>query len=226
MARSLPERTVDAYFAVAVTARFPSASLWDPTNTPGSWDHKAVLAGKTILVESKANEEGNNDIEVDLPQLNAYLSSDVAPLVFYLFADPPGWSDWRDPVAPGPPATKWPSFPQWAYVTPAAALASATGLTGQSRTVRPNAGTFDVLVERTSVPVTRLDHFFNELEECFWVKRHPRRGASIKPGEAGPSNPEAPIGNIPAVERRNVDQLAIHEGHSDLLTAIAVHLAL
>lgn len=224
MARSLPERTVDAFFAVALTQRFPSAGLWDPTNTPGSWDHTAIAAGKTLLVESKGNERGTNDIEVDLPQLRAYVRSYVAPLVFYLFADPPGWNDFREPIAPGFSATTWPNFAEWAYVTPAAALASATGLTGRSRTVRPSAGTFVVPEEGTSVPVTRLDCFFNELEKCFWVRRHPRRGASIMPGDAGPSNPDAAIGKLSAVDGRDLNQPPKRKGHRDRLTAIAVHL--
>jgi hypothetical protein len=90
MARSLPERTVDAYLAMAVAARFPDAALWDPTNTPGEWDHTLLAAGKTVLFETKGNEEGFNNILIDLDQLDDYLSREIAPLVFYLFADPPG----------------------------------------------------------------------------------------------------------------------------------------
>src|SRR4051794_38276421 len=120
MSRSLPERTVDAYVAIAITARFPGAAIWDLTNTEGMWDHTLITAGKTLLFETKGNEEGDNDISIDLDQLDDYLSRDIAPIVFYVLADPPGWSDVRAPIAPGPPARTWPSFPDWGYVVPAA----------------------------------------------------------------------------------------------------------
>ncbi len=122
MAKSLPERTVDAFFAMTVAKHLPNAALWDPTNTADAWDHTLLAAGKTVLIESKGNEEGLNDILIDLEQLHNYLALGVAPLVFYLLPDPPGWSDRREPVAPGFPASRWPDFDQWAYVVPAGGL--------------------------------------------------------------------------------------------------------
>jgi hypothetical protein len=226
VARSLPERTVDAYLAIAVAARFPDAALWDPTNTPGSWDHTVIAAGKTVLFESKGNEEGDNDIEIELEQLEDYLSRAVAPLVFYLLADPPGWSDFRPPLAPGSPATTWSSFLDWAYVVPSAALAAATGLTGVTRTVRPSGGTFRVAATGVVVPCVPLRQFFDDLERCFWVARHPRQGAPVRPGQPSPAYPDVPIGGPevlpPGTARRD-------RGERDTkhrLTAVAVHLPL
>ena len=226
VARSLPERSIDAYLAITVATRFPAAALWDPTNTLGMWDHTLITAGKTVLFESKGNEEGENDILIDLYQLDDYLSRDVAPLVFYLMADPPGWKDSRPPIAPGFPATTWPSFPDWAYVVPAAALAAATGLGGAYRTVRPKAGTFEVVATGAVVPAIALRTFFDDLEKCYWVTRHPRQGARVTPGEPSPRHPGMPIGGHNVLPGRVVARERRAPETDRRLTAVAVHLPL
>lgn len=216
---------MDAYFAIAAAERFPDAEIWDPTNTPGMWDHTLIAAGKTALFESKGNEEGNNDILVDLDQLGDYLASGIAPLVFYLFADPPGWSDARPPIAPGAPAKTWKNFPDWAYVVPAATLAVATGLIGKYRTLRPTGGTFEVVATGDGVPCVPLCTFFDDLEECFWVARHGGRGRRLTPGRPSPQYADLPVGGHDVVADRLVRRARKERATSERrLTAIALHL--
>jgi hypothetical protein len=225
VARSLPERTVDAYLAMSVADRFPDAALWDPTNTAGAWDHTLITAGKTVLFESKGNEEGDNDIEIDLDQLDDYLSRPIAPIVFYLLADP-GWSDFRPPIAPGAPATTWPSFPDWAYVVPVATLAAATGLAGTTRTVRPSGGTFRVPATGAVVPCIPLRTFFDDLERCYWVARHPRRGAPLTAGAPSPDHADVLIGSREDLPARVRGRGRAEPAAQNRLTAVAVHLPL
>lgn len=225
MPRSLPERTVDAYLSIAVAARFPEAGIWDPTNTPGMWDATVMAAGKTLLFESKGNEEGSNDIVIDLQQLDDYLSSPVAALVFYLLADP-CWSDARLPLTPGVPATTWDTFPDWAYVVPAAAMATATGLSQRSRVVRPSGGTFTVPATGDMVPAIRLRTFLDDLEECFWVTRRGDDDGPIVPGDPSPGCDDLPIGgagDLPGHVANNRDR---QRPKNRRLTAVAVHLPL
>lgn len=215
---------MDAYLAMTVAVRLPGAGLWDPTNMPGSWDHTLLAAGKTVLFETKGNEARSNNIAIDLDQLRAYLSLGVAPLVFYVFADPPGWNDARLAEAPGFPAWTWPSFGDWGYVVPAATLARAIGLAGMTRTIRPNAGTFEVAASGATVPSVQLGRFLDELKECRWIRPHPGAGAPVLPGDPGPERAEMLIGDIGSLGEFGQPPSEPEPERDRLLTALALFL--
>lgn len=202
MARSLPERTVDAYLAIALAARFPRAAIWNPTNTAGSWD-TTLDVGKTVLFESKGNEQGANAIAINRVQLDDYLNQWYSPLVFYLLPDPGAaprpWHVPRAALAPGAAGLQWLEFPRWSYVVSALALGRYLGrylgrapapAQGRSIPLLPGGGGQFSIGGAAPLRGCRLDRFLNWLAKCFWVNTY---SSPLSPGSP-PTAGQAPPG--------------------------------
>ena len=127
--RSLPERTVDAWVASAITGRFPNARIWAPTqramHVDNNWDYGVGLGqGKIFILEDKATEwsvgaaaaGGRHTIVIDLPQLDWYCLM-VEPThrvpVYYVLPVPP-WNGEPAGVVPPESAHRTaPPFEGW-----------------------------------------------------------------------------------------------------------------
>ncbi len=102
--RSLPERTVDAWVAIAISEIYPNARLWAPTQVidDTNWDYGAFLGdGKILILEDKATTPVHRKrkaplythrIRIDRDQLNWYCD-DVEPNLtvpaYYVLPRPP-----------------------------------------------------------------------------------------------------------------------------------------
>lgn len=91
MARLIPERTVDSLFAYEVLHAMPSATIWSPSNTAGSWDHEVTIGqARLLVVECKAvdrTSSGHWRIPIDRGQLTTYAQR--TPQVAYLLPAKP-----------------------------------------------------------------------------------------------------------------------------------------
>ncbi len=133
--RSLPERTVDAWVAVAICQRFPSALLWGPTQRAEdpNWDYGASLGdGKLFILENKATDPkyvvrptamDTHRIRIDLRQLAWYCESiepNYGVPVYYVLPRPPFAGEPTPGVVPAQTITRVSSpigpFRRWAFV--------------------------------------------------------------------------------------------------------------
>ncbi len=133
--RSLPERTVDAWVAVAICQRFPSALLWGPTQRAEdpNWDYGASLGdGKLFILENKAADPKHlvgppamdtHRIRIDLGQLAWYcdiVEPNYTVPVYYVLPCPPFAGEPTPGVVPAQAITRMASpagpFRCWAYV--------------------------------------------------------------------------------------------------------------
>jgi hypothetical protein len=131
MVRSLPEHTVEAWVAMAISSTFPNARVWSPAppNLRRSWDQAADLGeGKSFIFENKATElvkPGNDHvIEINPAQLDRYCDlskeSNQSPM-YYVLPDPPWFVIPRQgtpvPVEAAHRTAPVP-FKEWAWVVP------------------------------------------------------------------------------------------------------------
>jgi hypothetical protein len=131
MVRSLPEHTVEAWVAMAISSMFPNARIWSPTppNPRSGWDAGADLGdGKSFIFENKATElvkPGNDHvIEINPAQLDRYCDlsaqSRQSP-IYYVLPDPPWFVIPRQgtpvPVEAANRIAAVP-FKEWAWVVP------------------------------------------------------------------------------------------------------------
>ena len=191
MTRCLPERTVDSWFASAVTRQLPDAGLWSPTGRPlGIWDHTVDAAGKAVIFECKGNEEGDREMEIDRRQLQGYIRAGIGHLVFYVLPVP-SWTTPQNPLS-GSQVRSWRSFERWAHVLPASTLESyLQEVGGTSPTwLRPareqkHGHSFRVGNARL-ISARRLDYFLADLVSCYWV--NPGTPAAPPSGGRPPSD--------------------------------------
>lgn len=129
VARSLPERTVDAWVTLAIGAEFPRAQIWAPTQVPkdANWDFGIQLgSGNIFILEDKATSPTKNahTIGIDPDQLDHYCWIDDGTPgipVYYVLPKPPwkGGPTGRKDV-PDQAACRLQSssgrFEQWTYV--------------------------------------------------------------------------------------------------------------
>lgn len=183
MARCFPERTVDSWFASALTRQFPSAGLWSPAPcSRGLWDHSGRVGAKAVVFECKGNEERTRRIDIDRDQLQRYIRIGIGHLVFYVLPSPP-WTSAQLPLTPTV-ADGWRTFERWSYVLPAydleIALAADPKLGSRKDArlyPRPHPGTFKIGGDGKVLTADRLDRFFADLFDCHWVKPwSPRKG--------------------------------------------------
>jgi hypothetical protein len=205
---SFPERTGDAWLAIAVADRFPGVGLWSPTqNVTRNWDLAVNPAGgKLLIFESKGCTSlvRGHSIRIDWDQLLAYVQgsdfADVRASVFYVLPSPP-WAG--DPsAAPVPPAaiarTTSPkgTFADWAFVISAQALyayMSPKGYRSINTRQLPGSPAAWPAHRRGSVPgpPPTLRKFLNEVAECKHVDRitQGREGADRVPAVADDGDP-------------------------------------
>lgn len=194
MARSLPERTVDAWVAASVTGRYPTARLWAPTQlvadpqNPDNWDFGVNLGnGKAFIFEDKATEPsgGWHRIDIDLDQLDWYCDV-VEPgynvPVYYVLPKPP----WHGPPTGSPVvpdqavqriASQNGPFADWAYVIRSSSLRVYLGAVGKQ-----SVNTRDLPIANSET----LTAFLTALDGC-------TRGRRVGPDvvEAEPFEPDA-----------------------------------
>lgn len=129
VARSLPERTVDAWVTLAIVPEFPRAQIWTPTQVPKdtNWDFGIHLeSGNIFILEDKATSPTKNahTIEIDLHQLDHYCWIDDGTRgipVYYVLSklswkgEPAGRKDIPDQVTYRLRSPSGP-FDQWTYV--------------------------------------------------------------------------------------------------------------
>lgn len=134
--RSLPERTVDAWVAAAVCARFEHARIWAPTQAAAeNWDYGIALGdGKIFILEDKGTTPisrkrrkplETHRIDIDRRQLRWYCSEVEATWelpVYYVLPQPPWPAEHTGPPTVPHQAicrTDSPSgrFERWAFVS-------------------------------------------------------------------------------------------------------------
>ena len=134
--RSMPERTVDTWVALAIHAAFPEARVWDPTQAMKgrSWDRSFLPreAGRVFIFEDKGTTAvartrkeplQTHRIDIGPAQLDWYCdeveSASRIP-VYYVLPRPP-WNGAGSGPIPDQAACRTASddgpFAQWAYVS-------------------------------------------------------------------------------------------------------------
>lgn len=194
--RSLPERTVDAWVASAITDRFPNARIWAPTQRAmhdvNNWDYGVGLGdGKVFILEDKATEwstgagpaGGRHTIMIDLRQLDWYCNT-VEPEqgvpVYYVLPVPP-WDGepTGSPVLPNESAHRIaPRFEGWARAVRCHFLRKylAAPAHQRSRTLRAE----DV----PTIPgADTLGEFLDQVKKCERGARTPLDGRRGGPDE-------------------------------------------
>lgn len=186
---SFPERTGDAWLAIAVADRFPQAQLWSPTqNVTRNWDLAVNPGGgKVLIFENKGctSRDKGHSIRIDWPQLLRYLFDPiftrVKHVVFYVLPSPPWAGDPpHAPVVPPAAAGRTVSpkgvFADWAFVLSASALYAYMNPSGyRSINTRQLPGSPALWPAHQRGPVPgpppTLRSFLNEVADCKHVER-------------------------------------------------------
>jgi len=93
--RLIPERTVDAMFAVEVAHYLPTSIFWSPTPTAGELDHGFLTSGmqamifecKAVVTDKMRDPRKEWRSEINVAQLRSYLDSEL-PILYVLPVKP------------------------------------------------------------------------------------------------------------------------------------------
>ena len=166
---SIPERTVDAWVAIALARKFKNAPIWLPTNQGvDDWDlvfGPGPQTGKLVILENKsatpiARGPGDHRIAINRSQLARYCqNSDLNLRTFYVLPSPP-WADAPAPVVLPPQSMERDTADQWLHVVAAPDLDAYLG--AKRKSLRAS--------EMHHLPSRSLAVFFEELHQCEWSR--------------------------------------------------------
>lgn len=214
--RSLPERTVDAWVSSAISATFPRARIWGPTQNieETNWDYGLSLGGgKIFIFEDKGTTAvprkqkrplDTHRIHIDIDQLTWYCDR-VEPAtgvpVYYVLPQPPWIGDSGSDVVPDQAICRVSStagpFAEWAYISRVTDLRTELG-------DRRSIDTDQLPIKGAQT----LAEFFRRVQECEIGKR------VYGPGDASSRIAKAPEQTGSELERADselerADRLAV-----------------
>lgn len=94
MPRLIPEHTIDSSLAYEILRAHPTAALWSPTPTAGSYDHKVRTRTSTWIFECKGADPATGSAtawrtpHIDAKQLSAYLARFGGRVIYLFLAEP------------------------------------------------------------------------------------------------------------------------------------------